>query len=313
MFCTEIYSCNAIWCIKHTKLHRNTCSVVGLTGYLTLNDQIVWLPNQQWYCALGTAILGAASMSSVYIIISMTFDRFYSIIRPHKSASFNTVKRAKISIVCIVLIAVLYNIPHLFITDFSNNTCITYSKGMKYLAGKVFYYGNQVINFGLPFTVLLFMNSVIIHTLRKRSKSKVFKLESTPQGEKESQSLKLKNSEIQIIIMLLLVTFGYLILIPVCALGIYSSFVKYQHSSQLYAGLLLIYAVGRNAFYTNFGINFYLYVLSGQKFRTDLVKLYLVIFPCLAKKLKHRKHNLSMSGLYTSNSAVTSATESRCN
>ena len=34
----------------------------------------------------------------------MTFERFYSIIRPHKAASFNTVKRTKITILIIVIV-----------------------------------------------------------------------------------------------------------------------------------------------------------------------------------------------------------------
>ena len=36
--------------------------------------------------------------ASAFLVVSMTFEHFYSIIRPHKAASFNTVQRAKIII-----------------------------------------------------------------------------------------------------------------------------------------------------------------------------------------------------------------------
>ena len=42
-----------------------------------------------------------------------------------------------------------------------------------------------------------------------------------------------------------------------------------------YASLHLLYQVGQKAFYTNHGINFFLYVISGQKFRTDLRNMFM--------------------------------------
>ena len=44
-------------------------------------------------------------LCSTYLLIAMTFERFYSIIRPHKAASFNTVMKAKIIIVCVLYCA----------------------------------------------------------------------------------------------------------------------------------------------------------------------------------------------------------------
>ena len=42
-------------------------------------------------------------------------------------------------------------------------------------------------------------------------------------------------------------------------------------------GFYLYYNVAQKLHYTNHGINFFLYVISGQKFRNDLVRL----FPCM--------------------------------
>ena len=117
------------------------------------------------------------------------------------------------------------------------------------------------------------MNSSIIHLLRQRSKQKI--LGSSPEGQGEGQSLKIKYSEKQIITMLLLVTFTFLILnIPTRALVFYLTFYA-SNTPQYYAGLHLLYQVGIQTYYTNHAINFFLYVMSGQKFRTDLRNLFI--------------------------------------
>ena len=40
----------------------------------------------------------------------------------------------------------------------------------------------------------------------------------------------------------------------------------------------LIFSVAQKALYTNYGINFFLYVMSGQKFRKDLILLLKNVF-----------------------------------
>ena len=85
----------------------------------------------------------------------------------------------------------------------------------------------------------------------------------------------MKSSDKQIIIMLLSVTFSYLILmIPSFSMASYAAFVDYQSSPKLFAGFHLIFAIGEKTYFTNYAINFYLYVISGQKFRGDLLTLF---------------------------------------
>ena len=239
-------------------------------------------PDRSWFCSIATTILSVATGCSTWFILSMTFERFYSIIRPHKAASFNTVKKAKVVILSIFIIFILYSLPHFFMTIPNGNICVPYAKGMGHLAGKVYYWLDIFIGFGFPFVALLLMNSVIIHTLCKRSSLLLAKAE--PQGQ---NSTKLRSSEKQIIIMLLLVTFGFLILMsPSYGMTFYTIFVDFSRSRKLYAGFFLFASIGQKTFYTNFGINFYLYVISGTKFRSDLLKLFKTLFPFCHKKRK---------------------------
>ena len=247
-------------------------------------------PNQYWYCCIAIYVLFSSTMCSNLLLVSMTFQRFYSIIQPHKAASFNTVKRAKITIVCIVMFSFIFRSPHLFATHFRGKYCIPYSKILDKISGQFYYWLTFVLNFIIPFVSLVIMNSVIIRTLYKRSKSnlteiiekrKVHQCQDQNQGQFQGQSQgqgqthPMKSVERQIYTMLLLVTFGYLLLTtPGYAMLFYVNYVDYLKSPYNFAAYVLFFQVGEKTYYSNFGINFFLYVLSGQKFRNDLVKLF---------------------------------------
>ena len=226
------------------------------------------VPQQVWYCSFLTYGVHATVYVSNLLILNMTFERFYSIIMPHKAASFNTIKRAKITIVCIVLFSVVFHIPHWFITGNIGRLCLRNLILNDGGIGEFYYWFTEIIHFFLPFILLLIMNSVIIHALRQRSKSNL------GQGHNEEQASKIKSPDKQIFTILLLVTFGFLILttpakVLVFYMNIHKGITAYYH-----AGLYLFYQVGEKTYYTNHGINFFLYVMSGQKFRKDLVNLF---------------------------------------
>ena len=131
--------------------------------------KVEMLPSHSGHCTSATTVVFMSSLTSTLLILNMTFERFYSIIRPQKAASFNTVKRAKITIVGIVVFSILYNIPHMFITGASGTNCNAYGTARNFVFGDIYYWLSFILNFALPFMLLFFMNSVIIYTLRRRS------------------------------------------------------------------------------------------------------------------------------------------------
>ena len=111
--------------------------------------------------------------------------------------------------------------------------------------------------------------------------------------------MKSKHPEKQVVTTLLLeVTFVFLFLnIPVRTLVFYLNFYS-GNTPTYYASLHLLYQVGQKAFYTNHGINFFLYVISGQKFRTDLRNIF------VSKKIS--KNNRLQSNVSTQSITVPS-------
>ena len=108
---------------------------------------------------------------------------------------------------------------------------------------------------------------------------------SQSQGQFEGQveGNKIKHTDKQITVTLLLVTFTFLVLMmPACLILIYVTVFDFTQSPQAFAGYYLFGNIAGQAYFTNWGINFFLYVISGRKFRTDLLKL------CLCRKIKQR-------------------------
>ena len=102
--------------------------------------------------------------------------------------------------------------------------------------------------------------------------------------------------------MLLLVTFAYLIFVtPSTTYRMLYMFVADKiNSPKMYAGYYLFYHIAQKMFSTNNAINFFLYVMSGQRFRDDLVKL----FKCNGNSRNVRSQNNSSSSEHIRITAV---------
>ena len=247
--------------------------IPGLLSYLSMVHGVHIPPGQKSYCRLTCIFNFTGYLWSSLLLLSMTFDRLYSIIRPHKAASFNTVKRAKITIVCIIIISVSYIIPHLFLAANVNWECVPYGGALGTVLGEIYYWLSFVIQLVIPFVLLLIMNSIIIHKIRTRS---VFKKEGSSQGYPNSgEQSKIKSAEIQMFAILLSVTFAFLLLTTQSYIFfLYARLVDFSRTPDQFARYYIFYNFSHKSSISNHGINFFLYVISGRKFRSDLRNIF---------------------------------------
>ena len=237
------------------------------------------LGNPYWTCNVILVPFFGSSMSSSFFILSMTFERFYSIIRPHKAALFNTVKRAKVTILCIVIFFMIFNIPRIFLGKMEGLQCVPYGQGSTFWS-ELYFYTETIISVIFPFISLLCMNSVIIYTLKTRSNAFVSKSEHKGyvenKGKGQGQINKTKTTEAQITMTLLVVTFSFLTLTtPGYIMMMYTVLIGIGTTPRGVATFFFLYHIGEKSYYTNYAINFFLYVISGGKFRTELLRLLL--------------------------------------
>ena len=222
------------------------------------------------FCNIQLYIFAQMNTCSIYFIVLLTFERFYSIIRPHKTASFNTVKRAKITVACIIACSVVVNIPHLFTTELGGRICL---KVYNNTPERVYNWFSNSAAFLIPFVLLLTMNCVIIFILRRRARSDLTR--SVGQGQTQGQGSNDKSDEKQIYMMLLLVTFTFLILTTPINAAIFWQQFHYRSTPKMIAIKYFWFTIAEILLFTNNSINFFLYVMSGKKFRTDLKKLFI--------------------------------------
>ena len=127
------------------------------------------------------------------------------------------------------------------------------------------------------------MNSVIIHKIRTRS---AFTNEGVSAGDSNAgDTLKTKNPESRMFAILLLGTFTFMILTtPSYGFFLYVRIFDFSKTPKRFAGYYMFYNIAHKMQISGHGINFFLYVISGQKFRTDLRNLFSFINVTKGKK-----------------------------
>ena len=142
---------------------------------------------------------------------------------------------------------------------------------------KVYSWIAFIVNGIIPFSLLILMNYVIVQTVR--NSRKLFRSRDTAitntgyEQEKENRQKTMKSAESQLTKMLLLVTMLFLILLfSIYIRFIYLTFVE-RDTPEKYARSVLLFQITYKLLTTNNGINFFLYCISGKKFRNDLKEM----------------------------------------
>ena len=182
--------------------------ISAFVAYLRQVHHVQIQPDPYWHCALAITTIMTSMLTSTLLILAMTFERCYCIIQPHQAASFNTIRKAKMSIIFIVIFSALFSIPNSLFSDYKGSRCIFNKSSIPNV--QIYAWFSYTLHFVLPFILLSVMNSIIIFKLQKRSN---FTMKSKIQNAIQTTSHKVTNSEKQIYTMLLLVTFAFLVLV----------------------------------------------------------------------------------------------------
>ena len=255
-----------------------------------------------WECKILTWLLQTFSTCSINIVIFMTIDRFVAVRYPLQASKWCTPKRAKITMVITFIVMILFAIPCIFNADIINKTsCVSFANPSRFIQMMAII--NLCINSLLPFIILFILNIFIIHTMRQRNKyfvddkkqTKVVQtipeiytsqldadtvtVQTKETGLKRNtnrlQGKTIKSKETQLTIMLLCVTFALLALtFPMDIRFVVFQIVNYRQTPKLYSIYILLYHVTNKLYFTNHGVNFFLYCVGGSKFRAEIKALF---------------------------------------
>ena len=140
-----------------------------------------------------------------YLILAMTIDKYIAIKWPHKAATYSTPRRARMIVIGVYESVFIYNIPHFFLSNIIAGLCSGYA--IRSLTTSIYSWFSFVLNAVIPFTMLIYMNFVIVKTVRNRKS-----LRNSSTGSDRRQGM-MKDAEHQLTIMLLMVTTGFLVLL----------------------------------------------------------------------------------------------------
>ena len=265
--------------IKSNNRKVSTCFYMAA---ISINDSLLlcfglhdWLVGalkvsqwREWECKIAAYLDNLTLQCATYQVLAMTFDKYVAIKWPHRSVMYSAPRRTKVIILTIIISVIIYNLPHLYTTAVVAGACYGYS--VKSILTKVFSWFTIVINAIIPFTLLIHMNYVIVKTVK--NSRKMFR-NSVASAGVEIREKTMKSAENQLTTMLLLVTTLFLILLlPTYIRFIYVAFVSPDTPSK-FANSMLISEISYKLYVTNSGINFFLYCISGHKFRNDLKEI----------------------------------------
>ena len=216
-----------------------------------------------WLCKTMTVNDNTLNDLSVWVMVAMTVDRFVAVRFPLKASRMVTSSRAKVVVTVTAIISFLKNC-HSFVTtslvrDQKTGAIICNYVYHDSLFTQVLPWLDVCTQSAIPFLVLLTLNFIIINTIKNQMVNEF---------QAEEQKARMGKRERQITVSLIVVSCTFLALtLPLRIINIVAVFVHInmqQYFILLHVGYLLLY--------TNNAVNFYLYCLTGAKFRHEVVK-----------------------------------------
>ena len=274
--------------IKPKNMKISTCIYMAA---ISINDNLMmcsafhyWLVSAAnihkwhlWECKLSAYLHNFCLQCATYQVLAMTIDKYVAIKWPHRAATNSTPRKARFLALGVFVSTLSYNVLHFFLGGLVGGQCLAYVVGGT--VTRIYSWISFIVNGIIPFSMLIYMNSVIVQTVRKSRK--LFTATTTSRKENyltgnqgtDSRQRTMKTAENQLTIMLLLVTILFsILLIPTYIRFIYLTFVK-SDTPVKYARSMLIFQITYKLYVTNSGVNVFLYCISGGKFRTDLKEI----------------------------------------
>lgn len=247
---------------------------------------------------------------SNWLLVSMTVERFIAIWFPLKVTKLCTKRRACINIVVIAFLLFGVNLHFWWSTiEIPHKVYVWHCYFLDqylYFMSKIWYWIDGAIYSIVPFILLLIFNTMIILGIKlASSKQKIL----TNKIDKTQGTEKVKYQQ-QITTMLISVSVVFVILtMPNCIFFILEDYWNYTESIHTYAQYFLIYNVVFLLSDLNHAINFYLYFLSGRKFRMMFINM----ICCCRKKPLHRPYASTMTHMSSMSMRTGSTYNTRVN
>ena len=205
-------------------------------------------------------ILMTTQMSTVWLTVLVSLERYVAICYPLRAASICTMSKLRRAVTATFTISILYNIPRYFEMYVEEGTILAKTSAgnnayYRYIYNCVMY---SLFLYFVPLLLLIFLNVKLVLALR--------------QGKKQWQSLQFRQKKEQnlTIIPLTIVLVFFVCGTPALTVNVIDSISPQVFYQQVFINLML---VGNFLVVLNSASNFVIYCLLGKKFRSKLLEL----------------------------------------
>ena len=216
-------------------------------------------------CRIQTYLRYMLPDCAVWMLVILTLERMVGIQWPHHARDIFTRRRTRISVLIMVLVIGIVNIPAIWTSTKSNGN--TYGQpciaAHMVLAYDIWPWVDLTVYSLLPFLIMTISIIVMLKTIKRRRRT------LCRQGSINNDSRRTIQS---MTVALLIIVFVFLFL--TAPFVIYALIVK-ELNGKTNIDFLLFYYVASYLRYVNNSVNFFLYCLSGRTFRTELKHLLL--------------------------------------
>lgn len=252
----------------------------------------------EFICKINIWLIYVTLTISAWILVAFTIERFLSVFFPHKLKTFCRRGSSIIAVIFIVVTTCAYSSHFLYgfgnrIRDYGNNSP---QKKCTIKSGDYFYFFYNVhpwldfcLNCFIPLIIFIICNSCIAVRvlLRWRNMQKIADSKATKHANRESSAATNRNdNDSRLTIMLFTVTVVFLLTTAPMRVLIILFELLYQQNltSKQYALIYLLFRVSEILMYVNNSVNFFLYCVTGSKFRKELQKMLRNLWDRIFKK-----------------------------
>lgn len=256
----------------------------------------------EWLCKAHSVVVEVFNLLSVWMIVCFTVERCIAVFMPLKSAQLITSKKTKLTILGVSSALFIFSLHKIFVSGFEGDSVFGYkaclTKRKKYPEAIFFY---VAFNTAFPTLIIIFANLSIIIKLHQTSALKRNRSVGTVKRSAErTDSGNRTGNEAKVTKTLLLVSSTYIILIlPLgvtqmvelywnnarvvkpAATDAYIDFIKTKHLLKWIRSLFFFF------YQLNFAINFFLYILSTEKFRRIFMSMFLCQEDAFARSTRY--------------------------
>ncbi|XP_072930318.1 cysteinyl leukotriene receptor 2 [Epargyreus clarus] len=238
--------------------------------------------HQKGFCQAFVYISYVTCCFSAWLVIAFTIERFVAVQYPLQRNAVCTVTRARCVICALVAASLLVNIPVLLFAGSGDEECNIDREKLVHAA--TFNWVDTVVSFTIPLALIILLNTWIMIVVWKleRARMRLVKQEQRMplpgQRDRATCHVGCPRSQQRVTRMLLVVSSVFVIFnLPAYTMRVVA-YAYDMNAKELDDKWLWIQHISGILFNANFGINFFLYCLSGQNFRRALRQS----VPCIA-------------------------------